>query len=262
MVRWMSYETKGLHRNDLFFLTYLTLLLSLIGCTGLTAGTPVVSTIPTEPGEASRRKIKKEYYIQAGDILDVKFYYHPKLNETVVIRPDGRISLQLIGEVPAAELTPSELNKIIKKKYTRYLKDPEVVVIVKGFGGQQVYVGGEVMRPGVVPLVGNTTALQAILNVGGFRETAYPGSVIIISKGPKAKPIVQKLDLLSVVSGKAPGNDVLLKPFDVVYVPKTFIAKANKFVEQYITKMIPGTLSAGFSYTIFEEKDKSSLSLP
>jgi len=232
------------------------ILLGMLGCTTVNSS----NRSAFRASQAIRESVRHTdsiYVLQAGDVMDIKFYYHPKLNETVIVRPDGRISLQLIGELIAAERTPSELNGIITKKYARYLKNPEIVVIMKEFAGQKVYVGGEVTMPGVIPLTGNTTALQAILTVGGFRETAHPGSVIIISRGPNNAPVAQKVDLRRAISGKARGKDVLLKPFDVVYVPKTFIAEVNKFVEQYITKMIPGTLTAGFNYTILKSTDNS-----
>ena len=232
------------------FIIFLFLVSLFLSCTNtrvpvnpdLLAANNIISP-PDKPSE-------QQYYLQLGDVIDVKFYYDSKLNETVTIRPDGKISLQLIGELSAAGLAPSELNKVINDKYAKFLKSPEVVVILKEFGGQKVYVGGEVTLPGVIPLKGNTTALQAIFNAGGFRDTACLGSVIIISKGPKGMPEVRKIDLDVVVSGEAPEKDILLKPFDIVYVPKTFIAKANKFVEQYIKNLIPGNLSGGFSYTI------------
>jgi polysaccharide export outer membrane protein len=197
---------------------------------------------------------EQQYYLQLGDVIDVKFYYDSKLNETVTIRPDGKISLQLIGELTAAGLTPSDLNKTIINKYTKFLKDPEIIVIVKEFGGQRVYVGGEVLAPGVIPLKGNMTALQAILNAGGFKETAHRGSIIIISRGSEDTSVTRKIDLRDIVSGKANGKDVFVKPFDVIYVPKTFIAEVDKFVEQYITKVIPGTLTGGFSYGVFKTR--------
>lgn len=205
--------------------------------------------------EATKEPItetNRDYILQIGDIIDIKFYYDPKLNETVIIRPDGKISLQLVGEIAAAEQTPSELNKVIISRYAKFLKNPEPVVIVREFGGQKAYVGGEVAAPGVIPIKGRTTVLQVILNAGGFRETAHKGNVIVISRGPENTSVTRKIDLSKVISGKGDGKDVLVKPFDVIYVPKTAIAEVDKFVEQYITKIIPGSLTSGFSYGVFK----------
>lgn len=92
----------------------------------------------------------QEYRLSAGDKLDIKFFYNPELNETVVVRPDGRISLQLVDEVAVAGITPAQIDVLLTSKYSRELKRPDVTVIVKSFGVQQVYVGGEVGRQGPV----------------------------------------------------------------------------------------------------------------
>lgn len=207
-----------------------------------------------EAVQESGEETKKEYILQAGDVINVKFFYNPELNELVTIRPDGRISLQLVDDVDAVGYTPSEFDQILTEKYSGILHQPEITVIVKEFAVQEVFVGGEVMQPGVIAWSRDTTALRAIFQVGGFKETAKINNVIIVSKGPNNLPVARKVNLKEVISTQTPGpqNDILLQPFDIVYVPKTFIAKANKFVEQYIKKMIPATLSAGFTYAITE----------
>lgn len=233
-------------------------ILSLSSCANMNPSNHTEFTTSELP-ESSAQETNNEYLLESGDVMDIKFYYNPELNESVPIRPDGNISLQLVGEIAAAQLTPAELTKVLVEKYKKLLLNPEIIVIVKGFGGHNVYTGGEVIAPGEIPLVGNMTALQAILKAGGFTETAHRGSVIVISKGPEGVPISRKVDLDAVISGDDHGKDVFLNPFDVVYVPKTFIAKANKFVEQYIQNMIPVTLSAGYSYTRYKGKQSGTV---
>src|SRR3972149_12197051 len=87
------------------------------------------------------------YVMQVGDEIEVKFYYESELNERVTIRPDGKISLQLIDDVKAAGLTTSDLDKVLTEKYERKLKKPEITVIVKTFSSQKIYIGGEVTIP-------------------------------------------------------------------------------------------------------------------
>ena len=225
-------------------------LLCVISCANMNSSANIDFST-SEVDTISAKETKIDYILQPGDNLDIKYFYNSELNETVVIRLDGKISLQLIGELTAAGLTPLELNSVIIEKYTGLLRKPEITVIVKEFEEEKIYVGGEVERPGAFSLTsGNTTVLQSIFNAGGFRETSDPGSVIIVSRGPENMPVTRKVNLKQVLSGKAPGKDILLQPFDIVYVPKTFIAKANKSVEQYIKDMIPVTLTAGFSYFV------------
>ena len=188
------------------------------------------------------------YTLQTGDGIDVKLFYNDELNESLVIRPDGKISLQLIPEIQAAGLTPLELTESIVEYYTAILTRPQVAVIVTSFEGQKIYVGGEVTKPGVFTLTGKTTTLQAVFDAGGFTQTASPGSVILISKGAGNVPIARKINLNRVMAGLVSEEDTLLRPFDIVYVPMSTIGKLNKFVDQYIVKMLPVNLNAGFQY--------------
>ena len=196
------------------------------------------------------------YFIQPGDQLDIKFFYNPELNETLTVRPDGKISLQLVDEVQAAGLKPSELDEELTKKYSQELKKPMIAVIVKSFGGQRIFVGGEVNRQGLITIAGNMTPLQAVLNAGGFKETASPENAIIIRKGPGNKPIPIAMNLGDAMQGKTGKADFLLQPDDVVYVPKSAIAKANKFVNQYIENLfLFRGVSFGFSYEVHSDSN-------
>jgi polysaccharide export outer membrane protein len=207
---------------------------------------------PQAPAEA-------EYALEVGDVIELKLYYNPELNERVTIRPDGKVSFQLVNEIRAAGMTPSQLSKVLVEKFSRLLRQPEVVIIVREFAGQKVYIGGEVFSPRIVPLIDKMTALQAIVNAGGQKETAYLKETVIISKDPQGTPVARKVNLAGVVRGQTPQADVLLKPFDIVYVPKSRIAKINKFIEQYVRNLLPGTLTAGFSYAIYSTNQAGTI---
>ena len=191
------------------------------------------------------------YFIQPGDQLDIKFFYNPEINESITVWPDGKISLQLVDEVQAAGLKPSQLDKVLTEKYAYELKKPVITVIVRSFGGQRIYVGGEVNRQGLLTLAGAVTPLQAVLNAGGFRETANPASAIVIRKGLDNRPVPIEINLDDAMEGKTGSADFLLQPDDVVYVPKSGIAKANKFVNQYIENLLLYRgISLGFTYQV------------
>ena len=195
-----------------------------------------------------------EYLIQPGDQLDIKFFYNPELNETVSVRPDGKISLQLLDEVQGAGLSPSQLDAVLTKRYAEELRKPVITIIVRSFTGQRVYVGGEVNKQGLINLTGGMTALQAVFNAGGFKETAKLESVIIIRKGQDNRPIPMPVNLRKALYGDSAGASFQLKPYDIVYVPKTFIAEVNKFVTQYIERLLLFRgLSLGFSYELHSE---------
>jgi hypothetical protein len=107
-----------------------------------------------------------------GDVLDIKFRYADELNDNQTVRPDGKITLQMVDEVQAAGLTPLELDAKLTELYSKYLKDPVISVVVRELVSQRVYVGGEVNKPGEVLLAGQLTALQAIMASGGFDKVS------------------------------------------------------------------------------------------
>ncbi len=193
---------------------------------------------------------EKQYLLQPGDSLDVKFFYNPEMNETgLIIRPDGRISLQLASDVMAAGLTPAQLTETLKNRYAKELANTEgITVIVRTFSSQRVYVDGEVGKPGMVDLVGQLTVLQAVAVAGGFKDSARTGEVIVIRKAPEKKPYTIVVDLDKTRYGEDRNQDIALMPYDIVYVPKSSIANLNQFVDLYIRKNIP--VSFGFTYGI------------
>jgi protein involved in polysaccharide export with SLBB domain len=222
---------------------YLLIWLLFYGCAS--APKQEVVSIPLNPPKQT------VYYLQTGDKIEVKFFYYPEMNETLEIRPDGRISLQLLGEIQAAGLTPSQLTKILRAKYAKYLAKPEVVVVVKEFAGEKVYVGGEVNKPGEIPIKGRLTLLQAVFQAGGLTEKAKPSDVLILHPAGNRLEVV-KIDLNAILEQKQ--GDVFLGPYDVVYVPQTTIAKIDQFINQYINAIIPKSLSFPFVYQLSRSK--------
>ena len=114
----------------------------LTGCAG---NTPLLTAESTTP--VNNVGALEEYYLQPGDTLDIIFYNTPELNREVTIRPDGKLSLPPLDEFLVAGLTPNQLEKILTQKYKDELKQPVINVMLKGFQGQRVYVGGEVKLP-------------------------------------------------------------------------------------------------------------------
>jgi protein involved in polysaccharide export with SLBB domain len=217
--------------------TVLSLCLVLASCGPAAKNVPVAD--PADPRMYSSSLAEEEYRIQPGDLLDIKFFYSPELNEQMPVRPDGRISLQLAHEIMAAGRTPAELSKTLKEIYSVELKKPEVTVIVRTFGNQRIYVDGEVGKPGLLPLTGPTTVLQAIAQAGGFVYTGNATDVLVIRRGPENQPLAMMVNMENVRRGTDLSQDIYLKPFDIVYVPRTAIANANLWIEQYLTRLVP-----------------------
>lgn len=187
-----------------------------------------------------------EYLLQRGDELSIKVFGRSELDETVTVRPDGRISVPLLDDVEVAGLTTSAADQTLTKGLTKFFKDPQVTVIVRRMVNMKVFVGGEVGSPGLVTLTGELSAIGAVYQAGGFRPTAHTENVMLLRRGANGAPVTTKLDF------KRAGKEALtlLQPHDVIYVPLSKIAKADKFVDQYMRQLIPITLTAGFSYLL------------
>lgn len=183
-----------------------------------------------------------EYVINPGDRLDIKLFYTPDLNEEVTVRPDGRISLQLVGEIIAAGRTPAELGTLLTEQYGLEIKEPEVTIIVRSFSAQKIYVDGEVGEPTLLDLESRTTVLQSIAAAGGLLDTARLNEVIVIRRGPGSEPLVIPVDLEKALDGSDMSQDLVLMPYDLVYVPKSPIGNINVWVDQYISGVLPSEL--------------------
>ncbi len=222
----------------------------LTGCGGKNIAPPPVDN------PLVYKEVMEDYYLQPGDNLDIKLFYNPELNENVTIRPDGKITLQLIDEVAAAGLTPAQLDETLTRAYSSQIKQTVITVILKEFGGQRIYVGGEVNSPQVLKVVGRVNALQAIFDAGGLRTDAKLSSVIIVSRGADSQPVARTINLKKALKGEIPEEEYLLKPFDMVYVPKTLLAKADQFIT-HIYKFIPPRIGLSFQYELHNEPNKN-----
>jgi protein involved in polysaccharide export with SLBB domain len=183
-----------------------------------------------------------QYRIQPGDTLDVKFFYNPELNaDNIPVRPDGRISLLLIEDITAAGFTPKELRDLLKRRYEdTELKDVRVDVIVRTITGQKVFIDGEVVRPCMTTLVGPMSVLQAAAQCGGIRmDTARLNEVVLIRRGADNRRVTTMINLKEALNGNDPNQDIMLMPYDIVYIPKSPIANLDVWVDQYIRRLIP-----------------------
>lgn len=189
-----------------------------------------------------------EYRLQAGDVLEIKHFYTPELNETVSIRPDGRISLPIAGEVQAEGQTPAGLRDVLSERYARTLRDHEVAVVVKEFAGRRIYVGGEVLTPGVIRPPGTITALQAILEAGGAKSSARLENVVILRNQGTTEPLFMTVDLRGGVTEGVSRNDVALLPSDIVFVPKTKVARLAQFIDVYFKQLVPIPLNLSYIF--------------
>ena len=155
----------------------------------------------------------KAYVIGAEDVLRVDVWREPGNSGVFVVRPDGKISLPLIGEVQAAGLTPLQLSQNIAHGLERLLTHPEVTVGVERVNSKKYYIQGEINRPGAYPLVVPTTVLEALVNAGGFREFANTKKIIILRGTERLK-----FNYHEVTKGKKMEQNIVLQNGDQILV--------------------------------------------
>jgi protein involved in polysaccharide export with SLBB domain len=229
------------------------LVIVLTGCGGKTVPMPVLYA---ESHTVNKAGALGDYFLQSGDNLDIRFYKTPELNQNVTIRPDGKITLEPIGDHIAAGLTPAQLDEALTEKYSGEIKNAVITVILQTFGVQRIYVGGEVNAPMVLEVMGEINALEALVLAGGALEDAKLSSVFIVSKGQDNQPLTRIVDLDKARKGQLSETEYLLKPFDMVYVPKSKLASSAQFVS-HIYSFIPRNIGLGFSYELHSEDDRN-----
>lgn len=178
------------------------------------------------------------YIIQQGDQLEIDFYLNSEFNNNATVRPDGKITLRLVGDVQAGGLTPAQLAQSLDQAYSSELRSPGVSVHVKNMPNQMVYVDGQVGKPGGVPLEAGMTVLQAIAIAGGLTEDAGKHAVLI-RRDACGSPVGSELNIALAAKDPSKGEDVALMPQDIVLVPRSTISNLNLWVKQYIRGMLP-----------------------
>jgi polysaccharide export outer membrane protein len=154
------------------------------------------------------------------------------------VRPDGRVSFPLIGDVQATGLTITELDADITERLKEFIRHPEVSISIRKIGGQRVLILGEVMSPGIYSVKGAKTALEAVGLAGGFTRDSVPSSTVLI-RGGFQKPDAKRINLSKALKGDLREN-ASLQPEDILFVPKKFIANLNYFLNQVIGPLAQG----------------------
>jgi polysaccharide export outer membrane protein len=252
------------------------------------------------------------YRIQVGDELSVEFAFTQELNRRVRVRPDGMVTLPIIGEVQAFDRSPSGLAEDLRELYQDHLRDPlitvdvprytslaetisraivnadgtsrqfiypvrpdgmvslpsigdvrafgrsveeldlaireayaaighpeiEVTPVLRETGAQQVYVTGEVNREGIFPMNGDVTVLHALAMAGGTNDRANERSIMVLRRMPDGSTQGHRVDIRAALRENDYTQNVYLRPYDMIYVPRTFITDVNIWTEQFMTRGI------------------------
>jgi len=159
-----------------------------------------------------------DYKIGPMDVLRIDVWKETDISRTVPVRPDGKISLPLLNDIQAVGLTTMQLSALIANGLKEFITNPQVTVSLSEINSRRVYVTGEVMRPGTLPLLPNMTVLQALSSTGGFTQFAkLKGIYVLRTEG--GKKVKYPFSYKEVVAGRKQEQDVELQPGDVIVVP-------------------------------------------
>ncbi len=188
------------------------------------------------PAELIEFAAQRGRRLLAGDAVEIDFLGAPEHSGEQIIRRDGRISLPLVGDVQAAGKTPTELRRELRELYRPQLQQAEISVVVRS--PDRLYISGQVRRPGIIDMPRPLTVLEAIMEAGGFEERLAEVRTVVVIRRRAGQYFGTAVNLKPALNGMAT-QALYLEPYDMVYVPRTGIAKANQWVEQWITRMIP-----------------------
>jgi len=180
---------------------------------------------------AQQLKTRPQYQIQPGDVMEVHYRYTPEYDQTVTVQPDGYITLNLVGNVKVSQATVDEARAAIVKQASERLNQPEVSITLKDFQKPYFVVAGQVASPGKFEMRENTTALQAVMMAGGFRNTAKTSKIVLFRKINADTAEVKVLDLKKIDKTSSLERDIALQNGDMLLVPENNAAKFQNFMK-------------------------------
>jgi len=168
---------------------------------------------------------EEEYTIKIDDTLEVFVWQNPDLTRTLTVQYNGEISCPLIGIINAAGKTRAELSREISEGLSKYIENPQVSVIVMRFARRQVYIIGQVRKPGLYSLKKDLKLLELVSLAGSFTDNAMENKIEIIRQNE-----IIRVNLKKIMSRKE--KDIILLAGDIIYVPRTSLARTNVFIRQ------------------------------
>jgi polysaccharide export outer membrane protein len=205
---------------------------------------------PTAPESLAYYVDELPYRIAPGDILNVDFGVQlegRQLQEYgVLVRTDGMITLNPVGEIRAAGHTTHELDSLLTLRYADVYRAPRVTVALAKMAGNYVHVFGRVKIPGSYELMPNATVLQAIARAGGPQDDASLGSIVLLRRTGPQSLVVREVDADRAIEQGLASQDPYVRRFDIVYVPRTAIGNLNHFITQFFGTI--GTLPTTYIY--------------
>ena len=204
----------------LAFLTSLAVAQDAASSSQASSSKPATTASPSPDLPKSAAGVRPEsYVIGAEDIIDVFVWKEPDMSKTVPVRPDGMISLPLIGEVKAAGYTPVQLQDVLADSMKKYVSEPQVTVVVEKVASLNFNIVGQVNHPGYFPLTRRMTVLDAIALAGGFKDFAKTKKIYVLRTAANGSQERLPLNYNQVIKGQNPQQNIELQPKDTIVVP-------------------------------------------
>lgn len=182
---------------------------------------------------------KPLYRLGFGDVIEMKFFDNDRFNREMIIRPDGRITLEKIGDILVAGLTTQQVDSVITECYKDILKIPDVTIFLKYFSNHKVYVLGEVNHAGSYKIEKGMSVVHAIAVAGGLKRKANKKSILLIRKNKHGKIAAARINLHDILTAQSNAVDLQIQALDIIYVPKTFIGNVDAFTNQLFDLILP-----------------------
>jgi polysaccharide biosynthesis/export protein len=170
------------------------------------------------------------YKLAPGDAFDISFELNPEFNQSVVVQPDGYITLRGVGDVQVAGLTVPELTTTLRTAYDKILNQPLVSVLLKDFQKPYFIADGQVARPGKYDLRGETSLTQAIAMAGGFLDSSKHSQVLLFRKASEGWYSAKIFDVKKMEKEGNLREDPQLRPGDMLFVPRNRFSKVKAFL--------------------------------
>ncbi len=191
---------------------------------------PEVTTDRHENTQVEPAQRYPRYLLRPSDVLQLTFPITPEYDQTISIQPDGFVSLRGVGDLYIAGKSLPELSEALHKVYGNFLNDPIINIEMKDFEKPYFTAGGEFGRPGKYELRGDTTVAEAVAIAGGFTDKARHSQVLVFRKVPGGWQTAKRLDVKQMLINGDLGEDVHLRPGDLIYVPKSTLSKIKDFI--------------------------------
>jgi polysaccharide export outer membrane protein len=183
------------------------------------------------PLAAQQLQSRPKYRIQPSDVMEIRFRYTPEFDQTVTVQPDGNVVLNIVGEVNVGGSTVEEAHRALVAKASERLNQPEISIVLKDFHRPYFAVAGEVTKPGTYDMRETTTAMQAVLLAGGFKENARASQIVVFRRINTDTAEVKLINLKNIKNTQQLEQDITLQSSDILLVPETRLAKISRFMK-------------------------------